>query len=174
MHLALIVRVTIEIEGALDTDTINFGLAAFRYDVLDHQPHPPGYLGYVLALRLVHLLVPSLGPLDVASWTCRVTGVLTIPAAFWACPQALRRPSRAGLRPVAAAALAVLPPILWFYGGDGQSHDVDALATLALFGLALRGGSRLVLVAACGVSGALRPTTALLTAPFLVWAFWRR
>jgi hypothetical protein len=173
MHLAFLVRVTIQIDGALDTDTINFGLAAFRFDVLDHQPHPPGYLGYVLVLKAIHLVFPSFGPLEVASWACRATGVLTIPAAYWACRAALDMPSRAYGRPFVAAALAVVHPILWYYGGDGQSHDVEAMASLLLFGLALRRGG-LLLVAAAGLAGSLRPTIALLAAPLLIWSYWRR
>jgi hypothetical protein len=184
MHLAFLLRATIIIDGALDTDVINFGLAAFRFDVLDHQPHPPGYPGYVLMLKGVRWLAPELGPIEVAVWGCRLTGVLTIPAAYWACRQALALDGggadRADLRPFAAAGLAVVHPLLWYYGGDGQSHGVEAMATLLLFGGALklkrspRLAGRLALVAAAGLAGSLRPTISVLALPFLLWCFWRR
>ena len=34
---------------------MNIGLAAERFDILDHQPQPPGYIGYVLFLKLIHV-----------------------------------------------------------------------------------------------------------------------
>ncbi len=32
-------------------DAVQFGLALERYDVVQHQPHPPGYILYVLRIR---------------------------------------------------------------------------------------------------------------------------
>ncbi len=58
--IALLLRWGIDSGGVLDTDTMNLGLAAERFDVLDHQPHPPGYVGYVLFLKLIHLAAPAL------------------------------------------------------------------------------------------------------------------
>ncbi|HKE20414.1 MAG TPA: hypothetical protein VKB80_36315, partial [Kofleriaceae bacterium] len=48
--LALLLRWSIDSGGVLDVDVVNFGLAAERFDILDRQPQPPGYPGYVLFL----------------------------------------------------------------------------------------------------------------------------
>src|SRR5687767_13944066 len=61
----------------LDIDVSNLALAIERFDLREHQPHPPGYLGYVLVLRLVHL-VSGLPVLKVAQLTSSLFALLTI------------------------------------------------------------------------------------------------
>jgi hypothetical protein len=138
MGLTLILQRALDIDGVLDIDTINFGLAALRFDVSDHQPHPPGYPGYVLYLKVIHALAPGLGPVELAKWGSRLCGVATVAAAYWACSRALRSNSGAAApgrtRPLMASLLATFHPVLWFYGADGQSHAAEALLTLLLFG----------------------------------------
>lgn len=177
--LALLLRWTIDAGGVVDVDVVNFGLAALRFDVLDHQPHPPGYPGYVLYLDLLHAVAPGLGPVELAKWGARLCGLLTVPAAYWACRELLHGEDAVG-RPLVAAALAAVHPVLWYYGADGQAHGAEALVTLCLLALTARTRrrrttARLVLVvAAFGLAGSLRPTIAALGSPLLVWLFWRR
>jgi len=178
--LALLVRQAIDAGGVLDVDVLNFGLAAGRFDILDGQPHPPGYPGYVLFLKLVHAIAPALGPIDIAKWGARLCGMATVPAAYWACRELLASEPDAIGRPLAAAALAVVAPVLWYYGADGQSHGAEALVTLCLFAAVLRARRRpstarlLLVVAGFGLAGSLRPTIPALCSPLLVWLFWRR
>jgi hypothetical protein len=179
--IALLLRSVIDIDGALDTDTINYGLAAFRFDLLQHQPHPPGYPGYVLLLKAIHLVAPGLGPLEVAKWGSRLCGAATVPAAYLACGLLLRAGEKRPVgRPLAAASLAALHPVLWYYGADGQSHAAEGLFTLLLLAGAVavkRWPTRarlLLLVAAFGLAGSIRPTIPLLCSPLLVWLLWRR
>lgn len=181
MWVALILRMALDFDGVLDTDVMNFGLAAFEFDVLAHQPHPPGYPGYVLFLKLIHLIAPGLEPVEVAKWGARLCGVAVVPACYWACRQILGGGEEAPVgRPLVAAAMAVFHPILWFYGGDGQSHAAESLLTVLLFGgaalVARRPGlaPRLLLVAAFALAGSVRPTIPLLSSPLLVWVFWGR
>ena len=60
-------------------------------------------------------------------------------AAYWACRQLLapHEPDAFG-RPLAAAGVAAVHPLLWFYGADGQSHAAEALVTLLLLAVAVR------------------------------------
>ncbi len=179
--IALLLRWGIDSGGVLDTDTMNLGLAAERFDVLDHQPHPPGYVGYVLFLKLIHLVAPGLDAVRVAKWGTRLCGLLTVPTAYWACRQLLvaHEPDAFG-RPLASAGLAAVHPLLWFYGADGQSHAAEALVTLLLFAVVFRVrrsptlGRLLLVVAAFGLAGSLRPTIPLLSSPLLIWLFWGR
>ena len=176
--LALLLRQGIDAGGVLDVDVVNFGLAAGRFDILDRQPQPPGYVGYVLVLRLIHAIAPGLDPVELAKWGARLCGMLTVPAAFWACRE-LVSDERALGRPLAAAAIAAVHPLLWYYGSDGQAHAAEALVTLLLVGVTVRARrrglfSRLVVVALFGLAGSLRPTIPLLSSPLLVWLFWGR
>jgi hypothetical protein len=104
--------------------------------------------------------------------------MLTVPAAFWACRELLAGEEALG-RPLAAAGLVAVHPVLWYYGADGQSHAAEALVILVLFGLVIRMrgrglAARLAVVAAFGLAGSLRPTIPLLGSPLLVWLFWGR
>lgn len=181
--LALQLRVLFDVEGVLDIDAVNFGLAALDFDVLRAQPHPPGYPGYVLLLKLVHLVAPSLDPLGVAKWTTRLSSAAGVPAAYWACARLLAleaKVARPLLRPLAAALLAALHPLLWYYGADGQSHAAEATGTFLLVGAAAWVVERpspsraLLLSAAFALAGSLRPPLPLLLSPLLLWALWRQ
>lgn len=181
--LALQLRLLLDVEGVLDIDAVNFGLAAFDFDVLRAQPHPPGYPGYVVLLKLVHLAAPSLDPLAVAKWTTRLSGAAGVPAAYWACARLLAfeaTPARPLLRPLAAGLIAALHPLLWYYGADGQSHAAEATGTFLLVGAAAWAVHRpspsraLLLAAAFAIAGALRPPLPLLLSPLLLWALWRQ
>ena len=181
--LAFLLRSALAVEGAMDVDAINLGLAALDFDVLEYRPHPPGYAGYVLLLKLLHGLVPVLSPLEVARLGSQLCGAASVPAACWAVRQMTRGEADAAgwmIRPLAAAAFAAVTPILWYYGADGQAHAGEGLATLLVFGLAVRArlqGTRFQLVlalAALALAGALRPNIVALASPLALWLLWRR
>lgn len=197
--VALELRLLLDVDGIVDVDVVNFGLAAFRFNVIEAQPHPPGYPGYVLLLKLVHFVAWWLGPIDIAKWACRISSVATVPAAWWACRLALetgRSPSRPDpgettaivcpdetpplWRPLASAWLAAVHPLLWYYGADGQSHGADALGALLLFAGAARVNRRgsaaacIGLAALFGLAGSLRPPLPVVMCPLLMWALWGR
>lgn len=190
---ALRLRMLVDLPGVLDIDTLNFGLAAFRFSLVEHQPHPPGYLGYVGFLKLIHLLAPDLSPADVAKWGSRISGSLSVPAAWWAVRELLLlhpRPDyqsgqgekipRGFILPLLAAAIAMMQPMLWYYGGDGQSHGAEGTLSLILVAATVRVirreyvAQRLALVALFGLVGMVRPTIPFLASPLLVWVFWGR
>lgn len=179
--LALGLRTVVDIDGILDMDTGNFGLAALWFDPVRHQPQPPGYPGWVSFLKLIHALAPGLAPEEVAKWGSRLAGAATVPAAAWAC-RSLAPPASPGWtggrdpRPLAAATFAALHPVLWYYGADGQPHAVEGLCLLLLLGAAARLRERphaaglAALALAAGLCGSLRQTIPLLASPLLIWA----
>ena len=42
-----------------DLDSINFALGVRNFDVTQHQPHPPGYPVFILAAKILHVILPS-------------------------------------------------------------------------------------------------------------------
>ncbi len=62
---------------ALDCDDTNLALAISRFDIIHFQPHPLGYLGYVLVLKLVHV-VTGLDPVSVTRLVSRGFALLAI------------------------------------------------------------------------------------------------
>jgi Protein O-mannosyl-transferase TMEM260-like len=93
-----------------DWDSVNFALALDRFDLLKHQPHPPGYPLYVAAGKLVHLLIPShAAALTLVS---SLSGAAVAAMVF----MLLRRFVDWGVALVAAIAMA-LSPLFWLQSG---------------------------------------------------------
>ncbi len=190
--VGLLLRLALDLDGALDVDTVAFGLSAWSFDPVHHQPQPPGYPGYVVLLKMIRAVASGLDPLEVAKWGSRLCGAATVPAAWWACREALRasatpRPGEASraeetpvVRPLLAAGLAAVHPLLWYYGADGQVHAAEGLVTTVLFGASVKAKRRpgpasvAALAAAFGLAGSVRLTLPLLAGPFLLWVLWGR
>ena len=62
----------LDTRAVLDTDVVNLALAIDRYELAEHQPHPPGYLGYVLVLRALHA-VTGLDPIQTTKLAKKTT-----------------------------------------------------------------------------------------------------
>lgn len=188
--LALAIRLALDLDGALDVDTVAFALSVVRFDPVHHQPQPPGYPGYVLGLKAIHALWPWLDPLEVAKWGSRLCGTATVPLSFLACraiganqdpASAMETPGPESLiRALAAALFAAVHPLLWYYGSDGQVHAAEGMVTLALVIAAARARRRpgwagaVALGAVFGLAGSVRSNIPLLGVPWFVWALWRR
>jgi len=149
----------------LDIDDANLALGIERFDVRMHQPHPPGYLGYVMLLRLVHAL-SGLSLLDVPRWTARGFALLTIYFA-WRAAKAFGADE---VRARWAALLCATNPIILYYAVDGQTHAAEAAMSAALV-WALANPNPLVVGALVAAGGSFRPTYLLLSAVAVAWAF---
>jgi Protein O-mannosyl-transferase TMEM260-like len=157
-----------------DWDSVNFALALDSFDLLKHQPHPPGYPLYVAAGKLVHLvvgghaaaltLVSSLSGAAVAA----MVFVLLLRSVDWA------------VALVAAMAMA-LSPLYWLQSGLALT-DMFAMVFVVAFLLVedhattTRHADRWKLIA-CGVIAGLslgaRPhVTLLIVAYWCMRAVW--
>jgi hypothetical protein len=156
----------------LDCDVTNLALGIERFDVREHQPHPPGYLGYVLLLRLVHRLT-RLDLVAVAELVSALVAAAT-PLLAWAAARRFVPEDRAAAR--WTAFLTATNPILLYYGVDGQTHAAEAaMAAALLWSLpadraraTLRDAVLIGLVIAAG--GSLRPSFALVAVGPALWA----
>jgi hypothetical protein len=160
----------------LDIDDCNLALAVQHFDVRMHQPHPPGYLGYVLVLRLVRALSGA-SLLDVPRWTARLFVLATIVLAW----QAARALGGDAVRARLAALLCATNPILLYYAVDGQTHAAEAAMAAALMWALAEPRPSWRRAAICGLvvaaGGSFRPTYLLLAGPAVLWAYardWRK
>jgi 4-amino-4-deoxy-L-arabinose transferase-like glycosyltransferase len=144
-------------------DAVQFALALNEYDVVKHQPHPPGYILYVGLGRLVHGWVGDAASayvlLAVAFSGAGTFVVYLLARAMYDRPTALT-----------AAALLAVSPLFWFYGTVGLSYAGEALfaSIVAYFAYrALRGSETDAWLAAgyLGVAGGLRQSLLLLLFP---------
>jgi hypothetical protein len=156
----------------LDCDVAHLALGIERFDVREHQPHPPGYLGYVLVLRALRALT-GMEILPVTHFASRIFASLTVIFTWWAGRRAA--PDEPAIARWAAA-LAATNPIVLYYGVDGQTHSAEAAMAAALLVLLARRPERPTLgfAAALGaliaVGGSFRPSYALVAVIPAAWA----
>src|SRR5687767_12555062 len=144
-------------------DAVQFALALKEYDVVKHQPHPPGYVLYVGLGTIVHAWV---GDAAAAYVTLAVafSGLTTFVVYFLA-RTAYDRPTA-----LAAATLMAVSPLFWFYGSVGLTYAAEALlaSTVAFFSWRALTGSRTdgwLAAAYLGLAGGMRQSILVLLFP---------
>jgi hypothetical protein len=152
-------------------DAVQFALALERYDVVRHQPHPPGYILYVALGRLADTVVAdpvaALGGLAVLA---SAVAVLLLYQLGW-------HLYGRGAAALAALGLAV-SPLFWAYSVIGLSYAAEAaLATgIAVGAWAMRRGSGRALVCSAvllGLAGGVRQSMLLILSPLWLGMAWR-
>ena len=151
-------------------DSVQFALAMDEYNVVKHQPHPPGYFLYVMAGRLVHLLVPD------ANAALVTLSILAGAAAAPLLYLLARRLSGAGAA-AAATLFFATSPVVWLYGEVALSDIVEGCAVtgVALLCWRARAGSRrdvLLSALALGIAGGFRQQSLPLLLPLWLYAAW--
>ena len=156
-------------------DAVQFALALERYDVVRHQPHPPGYILYVALGRLLEPVLgdpaSTLGGVAVAA---SAVAVLLLYRLGW---QLYGR----GTATLAAFGLAA-SPLFWSYGVVGLSYTVEVALTtgIAVGAWAMRQGSGRALVCSAvllGLAGGVRQSMLVILSPLwlgMAWLGFRR
>jgi len=118
-------------------DAVQFALALREYDVVKHQPHPPGYILYVALGRLVH------------GWTGDAAAAYVLLAVAFSgagtfMVYLLARAMYDRATALTAATLLAVSPLFWFYGSVGLTYAGEALlaSTVAYFSFRAMLGSR--------------------------------
>ncbi|MCA9670959.1 MAG: DUF2723 domain-containing protein [Myxococcales bacterium] len=151
-----------------DWDAANYAHAMRDFDVAMHQPHPPGYLLYVLLLRALSVLPGEVTPFIAlnALFSCAV---------LWLLAELARRHATAGLGYLCALAFAVCPPF-WHQGAATTIYVTECLCSVlaarAAFALCdgRISGERAALW--FGLVVALRPSGALTLGPLMLTALY--
>jgi 4-amino-4-deoxy-L-arabinose transferase-like glycosyltransferase len=149
-------------------DSVQFALALREYDVVKHQPHPPGYILYVGLGRLVNAWLDD--PAAAYVLVAVLFSGLTTFVVYLLAREAYDRPTA-----LAAATLLAVSPLFWFYGTVGLTYAGEALcaSVVAYFSLrALRGSEADALLAAgyLGLAAGLRQSILLLLFPLWLGA----
>jgi hypothetical protein len=149
-------------------DAVQFALALTEYDVVKHQPHPPGYILYVALGRLVNHWLGD-PPAAYVVLAVAFSGLTTFVVYF------LARVIYDRATALAAATLLAVSPLFWFYGSVGLTYAGEALiaSVVAYFAFrALRGSETDAWLAAgyLGLAGGLRQSALLLLFPLWLGA----
>jgi hypothetical protein len=101
-------------------DAVQFALALHEYDVVKHQPHPPGYILYVALGRVANAWLgdPTAAYVALAVLFSGLTTfvVYVLARSVYDRPTAL-----------ASATLMAVSPLFWFYGSVGLTYAAEAL-----------------------------------------------
>jgi Protein of unknown function (DUF2723) len=151
-------------------DAVQFALALERYDLLAHQPHPPGYILYVAAARIADVVIgdatASLVWLSIIASGAAIFFVYRLAWMLYGRPAA-----------VLAAIGFATSPLFWFYGEVGLPYAVEAaLASMvAMLSWPARcGHAQAVLRSAVGLglAGGVRQSLLPLFAPLWATTAW--
>jgi hypothetical protein len=108
-------------------DSANFALAMSDIDIAAHRPHPPGYIGYVLAARGIDLVVRDAN-LSLVMWNIAATAVAAAVLVRFAWEVA--EDQQQSRTVVAAALIFTTSPLIWFYGVIAEIYASELLVTL--------------------------------------------
>lgn len=171
--LAIAARLPFRSEFLVNWDAVNFALGIEAFDLATHQPHPPGYLGWVALSRMVTTVTND--PNAAMTLLSSISGAVAAALMYLLARRyASRRAS------VVTALLFSTAPLIWYYSVVALSYmTTGAIALGLLYALvrALEDRSPRHLVVAslllAGV-GALRPTDQVLLGLawlVVVWTF---
>ncbi len=122
--IGVLTRIPFRSHFLFNVDSVNYALALDSFDLAAHQPHPPGYLLYVVMAKIAAVLVGDV-PTALVVLSVLFSG-LTLAALF-----------QLGFRMfdtatgLAAALLLLASPLFWFYGEVALPHVPDAFLTTA-------------------------------------------
>jgi hypothetical protein len=153
-----------------DVDSINFALGIRDFDVVLHQPHPPGYPLFILAARALNLLlgseVAALGLLSVAAGAAAAFALLALFAE-------LDRTSGPSWFAWLASLAVLVSPLFWLTAARPLSDTAGLSASLGVQALTVTARTRRRLTAAAVLAGlamGVRSQVAWLTIPLLALA----
>jgi hypothetical protein len=171
--MAALVRLPFVRETPINWDSVQFVLALSRFDLHDHQPHPPGYILYVLAGRVLNALVGDPGL--ALSYLSVGASVLAVPLVYRLALLIFEDEAVA----LGSALLMMASPLALYYGSVGLTYMPEMALSLLVGWLAWtvratpgEPGSALLLAGALGVAGGVRQSTLLLLLPLCAWALW--
>ena len=156
----------------INWDAVQFALGVVRFDLHAHQPHPPGYILYVLMGRAVNLLVgdPSLS----LALLSVLASAVTVPLVYLL---ALDIFDDRGVA-LGAALLVLGSPLAFYYGSVGLTYMPEMALSAAVGWAAWRVRktstfrSVLIMAVLLGLSGGVRQTSMVVLLPVCIWALW--
>jgi hypothetical protein len=160
----------------INWDSVQFALALEQFNLHAHQPHPPGYILYVLLGRLFNLAVDNPG-LSLSLLSVLVTA-LALPLFYMLVLHIFDDTAVAW----GASLILAASPLAIYYGSVGLTYMPEMLLSILVAALAWRvktsKAGEIVLPAALlalslGVAGGVRQTSLPILLPLCVWALWK-
>ena len=167
--VAALLRIPFRASYLVNWDSVNFALGVESFDLESHQPHPPGYLGYVLLGRVIDWLVRD--PVTALSVISVVAGSA---ATMFVYLLATRMTTERGA--IIAAALFGTSPLVWYYSEVALTYILEVALAVPLVLLVLEARKQrkasyfMVASVLLAAMGAIRQTSLILFLPLLIYA----
>lgn len=151
-------------------DSVNFAFAISEFNLQKEQPHPPGYLLYVLLSRLVNLLFdnPNSSMVAISILSSGLAAAILYLLASAMFNRAVG---------IASSLFLITSPLFWFYGEIALPHSLDAflVITCALLLYAAQKNRTAGYWAAglTAAAGGFRPQTLVFLLPLVLYTVLR-
>jgi 4-amino-4-deoxy-L-arabinose transferase-like glycosyltransferase len=155
-------------------DSVQYALSIDKFDILWHQPHPPGYILYVAVIKFAHLFIPNANFAIIASNIFFSSITLII---FYLLCRLMLEDDRVVLM---AAWLFAFNPVFWFSGSTAIIYSVEAFIAITagfLLWISLRSPHLKYLALSLFILGLLagfRQTAVLLLSPLILFVFFKK
>lgn len=165
--MAIAVRLPFRAEFLVNWDAVNFALGINSFDLATHQPHPPGYLGWVVIGRVATWITSD--PNAAMTLLSAAAGAIATALVYFLARRFVDR--RAA---TVVALLFSTAPLIWYYSVVALSYMTTGAVALALLLALLKavqdrsGRALLVASALLPLIGAMRPTDQAMLFP--AWA----
>lgn len=145
---------------------MQYALSLHDYDITRHQPHPPGYPGYIALAWLAKTFTP--GDNDALLVVGVASAAITVVAIHRIALTVIDRKTA-----LIAGVLAVINPLMWFYSSIALAYMVGtALATCAVWAaVSARGKSRWLIPVLNGLASVVWLPAGVLVAPVCIYGF---
>ena len=107
--LILITRIPFVSKYLYEWDSVNYALGFEKFDIVHHQPHPPGYIFYIGLGRVINTIFND--PNTTMIFISILFSILTVILIYFLVKQMFSRQMA-----IIASLLLVFNPLFWYYG----------------------------------------------------------
>jgi len=168
--LVVITRLPFTSKFLYEWDSVNYSLAFENYNILQQQPHPPGYLLYVALGKAVNYLFndPNISMIFLSI----LFSILSVILVYFMAKDIFSR--KAG---IISALLLIFNPFIWFYGEIASIYIFEAFFSILIAYSSyklFKGNEKFIYISAfvLGLSGGFRTDIIEFMLPLGIFCIW--
>ena len=168
--LVVITRLPFTSKFLYEWDSVNYSLAFENYNILQQQPHPPGYLLYVALGKAVNYIFND--PNTSMIFLSVLFSVLSVILVYFMAKDIFSR--KVG---IISALLIIFNPFIWFYGEIASIYIFEAFFSILIAYSSyklFKGNEKFIYISALvlGLSGGFRTDILEFMLPLWIFCIW--
>lgn len=148
----------------INWDAGQFALGQYHYDLLLHQPHPPGYFLLIMLARILTYITRN------PSYSLAIISLIAGIFAVWLIYKLVLKKTDQKELSLITTLLLTFNPAFLYYSLTGLSYIFEPLTILALLTLT---SLPLAFGFTLGILSGLRQSLILISLPLVIWQIWR-